>query len=88
MRLGFGKNSENFMLPWTLILYNTAGSSYLRWLHNTPNSLFSENSHGDRVHPNTSGMRLGFGQNSGKFYDATDSNPIQYRRFWLLKMII
>ena len=27
------------------------------------------------------GMRLGFGQNSGKFYDAIDSNPIQHRRF-------
>ena len=25
-------------------------------------------------------MRLGFGQNSGKFYDAIDSNPIQHRR--------
>ena len=29
----------------------------------------------------TSGMRLGFGQNSGKFYDTIDSNPIQHRRF-------
>ena len=28
-----------------------------------------------------SGMRLGFDQNSGKFYDATDSNPMQHRRF-------
>ena len=28
-----------------------------------------------------SGMRLGFGPNSGKFYDAIDSNPIQHRRF-------
>ena len=27
------------------------------------------------------GMRLGFGQNSGKFYDTIDSNPIQHRRF-------
>ena len=27
------------------------------------------------------GIRLGFGQNSGKFYDAIDSNPIQHRRF-------
>ena len=24
-------------------------------------------------------MRLGFGQNSGKFYDAIDSNPIRHR---------
>ena len=28
MRLGFGKILENFMLQLTLILYNTAGSSY------------------------------------------------------------
>ena len=28
-----------------------------------------------------SGMRLGFGKNSGKFYVAIDSNPIQHRRF-------
>ena len=33
-----------------------------------------------RVQTN-SGMRLGFGQNSGKFYDTIDSNPIQHRRF-------
>ena len=26
------------------------------------------------------GMRLGFGKNSGKFYVAIDSNPIQQRR--------
>ena len=28
-----------------------------------------------------SGMRLGFGTNSGKFYVAIDSNPIQHRWF-------
>ena len=33
-------------------------------------------------------MALGFGKNSGKFYVATDSNPIQHRRFSLPKMII
>ena len=33
-------------------------------------------------------MRLGFGQNSGKFDDAINSNPIQHRRFELPKMII
>ena len=27
------------------------------------------------------GMRLGLGKNSGKFYVAIDSNPIQHRRF-------
>ena len=42
MRLGFGKNSGKFNVAMTLIIYNTAGSSYTRWLHNT---LFSENSH-------------------------------------------
>ena len=26
------------------------------------------------------GMRLGFGKNSGKLYVAIDSNPIQHRR--------
>ena len=31
-------------------------------------------------------MRLGFGENSGKFYDAIDSNPILHHR--LPKMII
>ena len=35
MRLGFGKNSGKFMLQLTLIIYNNAGSSYIRWLHNT-----------------------------------------------------
>ena len=28
-----------------------------------------------------SGMRLGFGKNSGKFYVAIDSNPMRHRRF-------
>ena len=28
-----------------------------------------------------SGMRLGFGKNSEKFYVVIDSNPIQHRRF-------
>ena len=27
------------------------------------------------------GMRLGFGKNSGKFYVAIDCNPIKHRRF-------
>ena len=27
------------------------------------------------------GMRIGFGKNSGKFYVAIDSNHIQQRRF-------
>ena len=29
-------------------------------------------------------MRLGFGQNSGKFYDAINSNPIQHNGPYLL----
>ena len=31
-----------------------------------------------------SGMRLGFGQNSGKYYDAINSNPIQHNGPYLL----
>ena len=27
------------------------------------------------------GMRIGFGKNSGKFYVAIDSSPIQHHRF-------
>ena len=30
---------------------------------------------------NYTGMRLGFDKNSGKFYVAIDSNPIQHHRF-------
>ena len=30
---------------------------------------------------NYTGIRLGFGKNSGKFYVAIDSNPIQHSRF-------
>ena len=31
--------------------------------------------------PPKSGMRLGFGKNSGKFYVAIDSSPIQHSQF-------
>ena len=41
MRLGFGKNSGKFYVA--IDSNHIAGSSYIRWLHNT---LFSENSHG------------------------------------------
>ena len=35
-----------------------------------------------------SGLRLGFGKNSGKFYVPFNSNPIQHRWFELSRMII
>ena len=34
-----------------------------------------------KTYNSVTGMRLGFGKNSGKFYVAIDSNHIQHRRF-------